>query len=305
MSAPPIKRIAFIGIGNMGWPMAANLVRAGFDVSVSDVTPDLAANFAGEVGGRAASDAADAVRKAEAVVMILPTSKQVAEVVAAVLPALTADALVIEMSSGVPNVTRDLAGQLAAAGAVMIDCPVSGGVSRAKTGELAILAGGEPDQIERATPLLRAMGTSIHRCGGVGAGQAMKALNNLVSAGGFLIGIEALLIGQRFGLDPALMVDVLNASTGMTNSSQKKFKQFVLSRRFDSGFGLDLMAKDLSIALEVGRDTATPTPFAALCREMWASAAALLGPGQDHTAVAQLSEKLAGTALGDNDRTTE
>lgn len=305
MIVPPIKRIAFIGIGNMGWPMAANLVRAGFDVVVADVTPDRAAKFAGEIGGRAASDAADAVREADAVVTILPTSKQVAEVVAAMLPALPRGALVVEMSSGVPSVTRDLAGQVAAAGGVMIDCPVSGGVSRAKTGELAILAGGEPDQIERATPLLQAMGTSVHRCGGVGAGQAMKALNNLVSAGGFLIGIEALLIGQRFGLDPALMVDVLNASTGMTNSSQKKFKQFVLSRRFDSGFGLDLMAKDLSIALEVGRDTATPTPFAALCREMWASAAVLLGPGQDHTAVAQLSEKLAGTALGGGNRAAE
>jgi len=202
------------------------------------------------------------------------------------------------ISSAVPSVTRDLAGQVAAGGAVMIDCLVSGDVAQTETGELAILAGGEPDHIERATPLLNAVDTSIHRCGGVGAGQAMKALNNLVSAGGFLIGIEALLISQRFGLDPTLMVDVLNASTGMTNSSQKKFKQFVLSRRFDSGFGLDLMAKDLSIALGVGRDTATLTMFAALCREMWASAAALLGPGQDHTAVARLSEKLAGTALG-------
>ena len=301
----PIERVAFIGIGNMGWPMAANLIRAGFAMTVTDVTPGLAGKFAGEIGGRAASDAADAVGGADAVVTILPTSKHVAEVIASILPALATGAMIVEMSSGVPSVTRDLAGQVAAAGAVMIDCPVSGGVARAKTGELAILAGGEPDHIERATPLLQAMGTSIHRCGGVGAGQAMKALNNLVSAGGFLIGIEALLIGQRFGLDPALMVDVLNASTGMTNSSQKKFKQFVLSRRFDSGFGLDLMAKDLSIALEVGRDTATPTPFAALCREMWASAAALLGPGQDHTAVAQLSEKLAGTALGGGNRAVE
>jgi 3-hydroxyisobutyrate dehydrogenase len=117
----------------------------------------------------------------------------------------------------------------------------------------------------------------------------MKALNNLVSAGGYLIGIEALLIGQRFGLDPAKMVDVLNASTGMNNSTQKKFKEYVLSRRFDAGFGLDLMVKDLSIALEVGRETTTPTPFAALCREMWASAAAMLGPGADHTAVAKLT----------------
>ena len=179
----------------------------------------------------------------------------------------------------------------------MLDAPVSGGVSRARTGELAIMAGGDPVALDRAEPVLRAMGTTIHRCGGVGAGQAMKALNNLVSAGGFLIGIEALLIGQRSGLDPALMVDVLNASTGMNNSTQKKFKQFVLSRAFDAGFGLDLMAKDLSIALEVGRESGTATPFAALCRELWSAAAATLGPGQDHTAVARFSEQLAGSAL--------
>jgi 3-hydroxyisobutyrate dehydrogenase len=138
------------------------------------------------------------------------------------------------------------------------------------------------------------MGTTITRTGGVGSAHAMKALNNLVSAGGFLIGIEALLIGQRFGLDPALMVDVLNASTGMNNSTQKKFRQFVLSRRFDSGFGLDLMVKDLSIALGVAEDTATAAPFSRLCRELWASASAVLGPGQDHTDLARFSETLAG-----------
>jgi 3-hydroxyisobutyrate dehydrogenase len=126
----------------------------------------------------------------------------------------------------------------------------------------------------------------------------MKALNNLVSAGGFLIGIEALLMGQKFGLDTALMVDVLNASSGMTNSSQRKFKQFVLSRRFDSGFGLDLMVKDIGIALELGRDGCVPVPFSALCRELWLAAATTLGPGEDHTAVAKFSESMAGSALG-------
>ena len=155
----------------------------------------------------------------------------------------------------------------------MNGCAYSG-VPRARTGELAIMAGGEDAALDRAEPVLRTMGSSIHRCGGIGAGQAMKALNNLVSAGGFLIGVEALLIGQRFGLDPGKMVEVLNASTGRNNSTEKKFAQYVLSRRFDAGFGLDLMVKDLSIALEIGREGATPTPFAALCREMWAAAAA-------------------------------
>lgn len=294
----PIGRVAFVGIGNMGWPMAANLVQAGFDVAVADAAPRRALDFAREVGGRAAGDAAEAAAGADAVVTILPTSRHVAEVIAAVKPALAPGALVIEMSSGVPSVTRALAAELATQGAAMVDCPVSGGVSRATTGELAIMAGGDDAQLDRAQPVLMAVGNVVHRCGGIGAGQAMKALNNLVSAGGFLIGIEALLIGQRFGLDPALMVDVLNSSTGMSNSTQRKFKQFVLSRRFDSGFGLDLMVKDLSIALEVGRDTNTPTPFAALCRELWSSAAALLGPGQDHTAAAQLSERLGGATLG-------
>ncbi len=295
-----IKRIAFAGVGNMGWPMAANLVKAGFDVTACDAVPGRADAFAAEAGGRAAVSPAEAAKGADCVIIIVPTSKQVAEAVDAMAPSLAKGMLVIDMTSGQPGRTREIATTLAAKGVAMLDCPVSGGVPRARTGQLAIMAGGEEADLDRADPVLKAMGTSIHRCGPIGAGQAMKALNNLVSAGGYLIGIEALLIGQRFGLDPAKMVDVLNASTGMNNSTQKKFKEYVLSRRFDAGFGLDLMVKDLSIALEVGRETTTPTPFAALCREMWASAAALLGPGADHTAVAKLSEQLSGTVLGGN-----
>lgn len=298
--AAPIKRVAFLGIGNMGWPMAANLVKAGFEVTVADVVPGRADAFAAETGGKAAASPAEAAKGVDCVITIVPTSKQVAEAVEAVLPALAKGTLVIDMTSGQPGRTREIACMLAGHGVAMIDCPVSGGVPRARTGQLAIMAGGDEADLDRAEPVLNAMGTSIHRCGPIGAGQAMKALNNLVSAGGYLIGIEALLIGQRFGLDPAKMVDVLNASTGMNNSTQKKFKEYVLSRRFDAGFGLDLMVKDLSIALEVGRETTTPTPFAALCREMWASAAALLGPGADHTAVAKLSEQMSGTVLGGN-----
>lgn len=295
-----IRKVAFVGIGNMGWPMAANLVKAGFDVTVADVVPGRADAFVAETGGKAGASPAAAAAGADAVVIIVPTSKHVGEAVDAMAPALAAGMLVIDMTSGQPGRTREIAAGLAAKGVAMIDCPVSGGVPRAKTGQLAIMAGGEEADLDRADALLKAMGTSIHRCGPIGAGQAMKALNNLVSAGGYLIGIEALLIGQRFGLDPAKMVDVLNASTGMNNSTQKKFKEYVLSRRFDAGFGLDLMVKDLSIALEVGRETTTPTPFAALCREMWASAAAMLGPGADHTAVAKLSEQMSGTVLGGN-----
>ncbi|MEN5083685.1 NAD(P)-dependent oxidoreductase [Bosea sp. TWI1241] len=297
MSGAAIRSVAFIGIGNMGWPMAANLLRAGFSVTVCDAVAGRAEAFVAAQGGVAASNAAAAVAGAEAVVTILPTSAEVEAVLAEIAPVLAPGTLLIEMSSGSPLVTRRLAEELAARQVAMVDAPVSGGVPRARTGELAIMAGGEQAALDRAEPVLKAMSTTIHRVGTVGAGQAMKALNNLVSAGGFLIGIEALLIGQRFGLDPALMVDVLNASTGMNNATQKKFGPYVLSRAFDSGFGLDLMAKDLGIALEVGRGTGTVTPFAALLREMASSAVNLLGPGQDHTAFARLSEALAGTEL--------
>jgi 3-hydroxyisobutyrate dehydrogenase len=125
----------------------------------------------------------------------------------------------------------------------------------------------------------------------------MKALNNLVSAAGFAAGIEALVIGAKFGLDTATMVDILNASSGMNNATQRKFKQFVLSRRFDSGFGLDLMRKDLGIALELAHDSQTPAPLSDACRTLWDAAASTLGPGRDHTEMARHSERLGGIEL--------
>jgi 3-hydroxyisobutyrate dehydrogenase len=293
--------VGFIGLGAMGRPMAARVAGAGFPLSVLDRDTQRAGAVAAETGGIWAANGAALARTSDLVITMLPTSASVAEAfngAEGVLAGLKPGAIIVDMTSGSPGETKLLAERVAAAGGVMIDAPVSGGVPRAITGELAIMVGGPAAVIAQAEPLLRSMGTSIMRTGDVGSAHAMKALNNLVSAGGFIIGIEALLIGQRFGLDPALMVDVINASTGMSNSSQKKFKQFVLSRSFNAGFGLDLMVKDLGIAMGVARDTATPAPVSALVREMWAAAQAALGPGQDHTAVAKLSERLAGTELG-------
>ena len=294
--------IGFVGVGSMGWPMATLLHKAGYALQVLDASAERAQAFASEIGATVAASGRALAATSDIIITILPTSAIVDTVLNApdgVLAGLKPGAIVIEMSSGVPTVTRTLAGQVAASKGYLVDAPVSGGVPRAKTGELAIMFGGSAELLERVRPVLSCMGTSITHTGDVGSAHAMKALNNLVSAGGFLIGVEALLIGKRFGLDPAAMVDVLNSSTGMNNSTQKKFKQFVLSGKYNSGFGLDLMVKDLSIALGIGKDTNTPTPFAAMCREMWASSAQLLGPGQDHTAVAKMSEKLAGVTLSD------
>src|SRR3984885_3534023 len=293
--------VGFVGVGNMGWPMAASLVRNGFTVHVNDSRREIANNFVQQIGGNAPDSLRQLAAESDVVVTMLPTSAIVAQVLGNgddnVLAGMRPGTVVIEMSSGVPSTTVELAERVHALGGHLIDAPVSGGVPRAKTGQLAIMGGGDPGVIDRVMPVLSAMGATVLKTGAVGSGQAMKALNNLVSTGGFLIGIEALLIGQRFGLDPAVMTDVLNAATGMKNSTQKKFRQFVLSRRFDAGFTMGLLAKDLSIAMQVGRETATAAPLSALVNEMIVSAQSRLGPDADHTEMAKLCELLAGSEL--------
>ncbi|MFO7746846.1 MAG: NAD(P)-dependent oxidoreductase [Orrella sp.] len=295
-------RVGFIGLGQMGWPMAKRLVEAGYGLHVLEADAARSAQFVQEVGGTAHANGHSLAQAAQTIITILPNSgivKAVLDGPEGVLAGLQAGTVLIEMSSGVPSMTRQLAEQVTQAGGRLVDAPVSGGVPRAKTGELSIMFGGDEALLESVKPVLSCMGQAIEPTGDVGSAHAMKALNNLVSAGGFLIGVEALMIGKRFGLSPEKMVDVLNASTGMNNSTQKKFKQFVLSGKFNSGFGLDLMVKDLSIALGIAHETSTPTPFSALCRELWASSAQMLGPNQDHTAVAKLTETLASDSLSD------
>lgn len=295
-------QIGFIGLGKMGWPMAKRLVEAGYSLRVLEADQERCAEFVAQVGGVSYANAKDLAQASNVIITILPTSAIVQTVLEGpdgVLAGLQPNTVLVEMSSGVPSITRHLAQQVTEAGGQLVDAPVSGGVPRAKTGELSIMFGGSDVLLSTLTPILRCMGQAIEPTGEVGSAHAMKALNNLVSAGGFLIGVEALLIGKRFGLSPEKMVDVLNASTGMNNSTQKKFKQFVLSGKFNSGFGLDLMVKDLSIALGIAHETGTPTPFSALCRELWAASAQMLGPNQDHTAVAKLSERLAGDSLSE------
>jgi len=294
-----VSAIGFIGLGRMGAPMAARLVAAGHALKVFDVAPAARDAFLATNAGKPAGLPREVGEGSELIVTMLPTSADVREVLTrpdGALDAIAPGTLIIEMSSGVPAITQALAETVADAGGVLIDAPVSGGVARAITGELSIMVGGPPDAVARARPILEAMGTAILPTGAVGSAHAMKALNNLVSAAGFLVSVEALLIGKRFGLDPAVMVDVLNASTGVNNSTQKKLKPFVLSRSFDSGFSLELMVKDLTIALGIARDGGVSAPISSLTRELWQAARAM-DVGPDHTAAARLSERLAGLEL--------
>lgn len=283
--------VGLIGLGRMGQPMAARLAGAGFALVLNDQDQARAAGLAAALGGQVAETPRALAAQADIIITMLPTSAEVAAVVQGadgVLAALRPGTLLIEMSSGQPARSRALAAEVVAAGGRFIDAPVSGGVARAETGQLAIMAGGDPADIATARPVLDCLGSSILATGPVGTAHAMKALNNLCSAAGLLIASEALAIGRQAGLDPAVMVDILNVSTGMNNATRTKLAPFVLSGQFNSGFGMDLMVKDLGIALDVAEGGGVEAPFAALCRQIWAEGASRLGRGRDHTEIARL-----------------
>jgi len=300
-----LSKVGFIGLGNMGRPMAVCLLKAGFTLTVLDVTPEVQQAFVDFHGANSASSLSELGSSSDAVITMLPNGHEVSRVVLGVegddrdclLGSMQKGSILVDMSSSSPMGTKALGKTLADHGISMLDAPVSGGVSRAEQGTLAIMAGGDTVVVERCRPLFEAMGNRIFETGALGSGHAMKALNNLVSAAGLIATAEALLIGRRFGLDPTAMIDVLNASTGRNNSTENKFKQYIISRAFNSGFSLDLMVKDLTTAVELARETGTPVPFSAACREFWAAAQSTLDKEADHTAVVRGFEEMAKSEL--------
>jgi 3-hydroxyisobutyrate dehydrogenase len=280
----PPANIAVIGLGNMGQPMAACLARAGFAVIGYDASPDTCAKFSA-AGGKVAPSAAEAVSKAAVVVTLLPDGKIVRKVVDGIRPHLAAGTVVIDMSSSAPVGTKQLGEELIAGGFEFIDAPVSGGVKRAIDGTLAIMVGGDIKTLERARSVLDAMGKSIFHAGPLGAGHAAKALNNYVSAAGLAAAVEAVAIGKKFGIEPGVLVDVLNASTGRNNSTENKIKQFVIPEKFTSGFSMSLMAKDIRTAQELAEQIGVIAPLAEEVSELWGNALDTLGPSADHTEI--------------------
>lgn len=298
-----IQTIGFVGLGNMGRPMTARLVKKGYAVLGSDASAqamrDAAAAGVTPFGG----PLDELARASDAVVLMLPNSDVVRAVMMGrdgrkgLIDGLSAGDVVIDMSSSSPVETKALGATLAERSIRMLDAPVSGNVSKAITGELSIMVGGEAASLDRVRPMLEAMGSRIIHVGPLGAGHAIKALNNLVSASGLIAAAEALIIGTRFGLEPEIMLDVFNVSTGRNNSTENKFKQFVLSRRFDGGFYLALMAKDLTIALDLARTTDTPAVHSAVTRELVQAAKRNQPADADHTAVVRWLEELADVKL--------
>jgi 3-hydroxyisobutyrate dehydrogenase len=293
-----MDRVGFVGLGRMGTPMAARLVRAGFPLTAFDVRPDRLADFVATHGGTPAPSLAALAGESDVVITMLPDGHAVRRAVEdGLVHGLSRGATVVDMGSSAPVGTVALGALLASRAVGMLDAPVSGGVLRAEAGTLAIMVGGDPALLERCRPILSAVGGRIFATGVLGSGHAVKVLNNLVSAAGLVATAEALLTGRRFGVDPAVMLDVFNASTARNNSTEHKFGPFVFSRSFASGFALDLMVKDLGIALDLAGATDTPLSLGSACREIWLAAQRELGAGADHTEVVRWLERIAGATL--------
>jgi 3-hydroxyisobutyrate dehydrogenase len=290
-SITPPAPITVIGLGNMGVPMALCLAKAAFQVTGHDISDASRRNFSA-AGGRAVAGGADAVRSADVVITLLPDGKAVRAALEPLRKDLKPGCILIDMSSSEPLGTRALGEEFIAAGFGFIDAPVSGGVKRAADGTLAIMAGGEASTTDRVEPVLSAMGRSIFRTGLLGSGHAMKALNNYVSAAGLIAAVEAIQIGKKFGLDPNLMADILNASTGRNNTTEVKLKQFIISKSFDAGFPLRLMAKDVRTADQLGHEMGVAVPFADACAKLWDGASQALDAAADHTEIARYIEIL-------------
>jgi 3-hydroxyisobutyrate dehydrogenase len=296
-----VKTIAFVGLGNMGTPMAARLAAKGFALALYDVRAEAVQAFMAVHGGRVAQSPADAARGADVAITMLPTDAIVRDV--ALGPGSLADGLapgsiVIDMSTSDPRATVETGAALNARGLRFVDAPVMGGVVFAKDGSLIVMAGGADDDIERCLPVFEAIGRRVFRCGALGSGHALKAIANYVNATALINFIEALAIGRKFGLDTAIMVDALREMcTGRQHPFEKKVIPQVLTREFATGMALGLIAKDVAIAASFGRSIGAMTPLADCVADIWGKAEAEVGGKADQTAVARLWEESNGVTL--------
>jgi 3-hydroxyisobutyrate dehydrogenase len=295
--APPAT-IAFIGLGMMGRPMAARLAEAGFKLRLYDLSQKAVSDFVGaHPSALATASPKAAAQGADALITMLPDGKIVRQALIegrdAAVEGLQAGALVMDMSSSNPVDTQKLARDLASRGVALLDAPVSGGVKRALDGTLSIMVGGAAADLERVRPVFGAMGKTITLCGPAGAGHTLKALNNYLSAAGLVAMCEALVVGEAFGLDPGTMVDVFNTSTGKSNATEVKGRQFVVPRNFVAGFTTALMAKDLRTAGDVATHLKLKVPHLEQAVAYWTAADGKLGKGADHTEIFRYAEMLA------------
>lgn len=289
--------VAFLGLGAIGTPMAEHLAPPATDLVVWNRTAARAQEFAARTGARAASTPADAVRSAEVVITCLPTSQDVASLFDGpdgLDAGLRQGAVFVDCTSGDPATSRRIAERLASRGVAFLDAPVSGGVTGARNGALTIMVGGDAAVLERVRPVLGLMGKKIVHCGPIGAGDALKAVNNAMLALHIWGLGEGMIALERAGVAPEVALDVINASSGRSNTSENLFPERVLTRAFPRTFRLALLDKDVRIAAGVARETGTPARLLDLVSELFHDAHVALGEEADHVEAVRHIERIAG-----------
>jgi 3-hydroxyisobutyrate dehydrogenase len=279
-------KVAFIGLGNMGRPMAENILKAGHDLTVWNRTrahmePLVAA------GARGVSTVRAAAQEAEVIGLCVSTPDVVRLIVMGedgVLSGVRRGAVIVDFSTIDPATSRTVAAACEQAGVAYLDAPVSGGVTGAAAGTLTIVIGGDAAALERAQPLLQAVGKKIVHVGPSGAGSTIKLINQLLVGVNLAAVCEAFVLGQRAGVDPQTLFDVLSASAGDSAMLRRAIPDFVLKRQFKPGFAVQMLCKDLDLALAVGRDTHTALPITAVARQLYEEARALGLAEKDVTA---------------------
>jgi 2-hydroxy-3-oxopropionate reductase len=295
------EKVGFIGLGIMGQPMARNLMEAGYELVVHNRTRAKSEALAEEGNAEVAGSPREVVEACEIVITMLPDSPDVEAVVAGeggVLEGLREGALLVDMSTISPVVTKELAARVAERGASMLDAPVSGGDAGAKAGTLSIMVGGEEDDFERARPLFEAMGKTITHVGPSGAGQVVKAANQIVVALTIEAVSEALVLGSKAGVEPEKIIEVLSGGLAGNKVMEVK-REKMLGHSFEPGFRIELHHKDLGIALAAGREYGVPLPVAAIVDQMLEALKAKGRGNKDHSAILTLLEDLAQHEVGD------
>ena len=294
--------VAFLGLGAIGAPMAAHLARAGHTLTIWNRSPEKArASAAAAAGATVANSPAEAVRGVSVVITCLPESSHVADLLAAdghaMRNAMAPGTLFVDCTSGDPETSRTIAADLAVHDIAFLDAPVSGGVAGAEAGTLTVMVGGDAAALDRARPVLDAFAGKIVHCGAVGAGDAVKAVNNALLALHIWSTAEGLAAAMREGVAPQVALDVINASSGRSNASMNLFPDRVLTGAFPRTFRLALLDKDAGIAAAMARAQKTPSPTLQLAADLMRMAHLELGDEVDHVESVKLLERWAGVEL--------
>lgn len=295
-----MTRVAFLGLGAIGMPMAQHLAKPPFELVVWNRTADKATEFAASAGAVAAATPAEAATSAEVVITCLPSSREVREVLErpdGILGALASGSILIDCTSGDPAESREFAKILTSRGSSFMDAPVSGGVVGARAGTLTVMCGGDAEVLDRVRPVLESFGKKIVLCGPVGSGHAVKAVSNALLAVHVWSTAEALAALTRLGVSAGVALDVINASAGRSNASQNLFPERVLTRAFPRTFRLALLDKDIGIATKLSSEAGVPIPLIDLAAKLIHEAHVELGEEADHVEAAKVVEQRAGVTI--------